>query len=78
MATPMEVQAKFSKVFNERVSSLLADKYCKRLDTRLAHFWIVRLKHMANGNEVVLRGYPMEGLIVQTTNNIVTHKEHIL
>jgi hypothetical protein len=78
MATPMEVQAKFTKVFNERVSSLLADKYCKRLDTRLSHFWIVRLKHMANGNEVVLRGYPMEGLIVQTTNNIVTHKEHIL
>lgn len=77
MATPMEVQAKFTKVFNERVSSLLADKYCKRLDTRLPFFWIVRLKHMANGNEVVLRGYPMEGMIVQTTNNIVTHREHI-
>lgn len=78
MATPMEVQAKFTKVFNERVSSLLADKYCKRLECRLPHFWIVRLKHMANGNEVVLRGYPLEGLIVQTTNNIVTHREHIL
>lgn len=78
MATPMEVQAKFTKVFNERVSSLLADKYCKRLDTRLPNFWIVRLKHMANGNEVVLRGYPLEGLIVQTTNNIVTHREHLL
>lgn len=78
MATPMEVQAKFSKVFNERLSSLLADKYCKRLDTRLPHFWIVRLKHMANGNEIVLRGYPQDGLIVQTTNNIVTHREHLL
>ena len=78
MATPMEVQAKFSKVFNERLSSLLADKYCKRLDTRLPHFWIVRLKHMTNGNEIVLRGYPQDGLIVQTTNNIVTHREHLL
>lgn len=73
----MEAPARFSKVFNERVSSLLADHYCKRLDTRLAHFWIVRLKHMANGNEIVLRGYPHDGLIVQTTNNIVTHSERV-
>lgn len=74
----MEAPLKFSRVFNERVSSLLADKYCKRLDTRLPHFWIVRLKHMANGNEIVLRGYPLDGIIVQTTNNIVTHRETIL
>lgn len=75
---PMEAPLKFSKVFNERVSSLLADKYCKRVDTRLPHFWIVRLKHMANGNEIVLRGYPKDGCIIQTTNNIVTHRETIL
>ena len=74
----MEAPLKFSKVFNERVSSLLADKYCKRLDTRLPHFWIVRLKHMANGNEIVLRGYPQDGVMVQTTNNIVTHRETVL
>jgi hypothetical protein len=75
---PMEAPLKFSKVFNERVSSLLADGYCKRLDTRLQHFWIVRLKHMANGNEIVLRGYPQDGIMVQTTNNIVTHRETVL
>ena len=69
---------RFIKVFNERVSSLLADNYCKRLDTRLPHFWIVRLKHMANGNEIVLRGYPNEGCIIQSTNNIVTHKETVI
>ena len=74
----MEAPLKFSKVFDERVSSLLADGYCKRLDTRLPHFWIVRLKHMANGNEIVLRGYPLDGYIVQSTNNIVTHRETIL
>ena len=74
----MEAQSKFTKVFNERLSSLLADHYCKRLDTRLPHFWIVRLKHMSNGNEIVLRGYPQDGLLVQSTNNIVTHREHIL
>lgn len=75
---PMEAPYKFSKVFDERVSSLLADNYCKRLDTRLPHFWIVRLKHMANGNEIVLRGYPNEGWIVQSTNNIITHKETVI
>ena len=75
---PMEAPYKFTKVFNERVSSLLADNYCKRLDTRLPHFWIVRLKHMANGNEIVLRGYPNDGWIIQSTNNIVTHKETVI
>lgn len=75
---PMEAPYKFSKVFDERVSSLLADNYCKRLDTRLPHFWIVRLKHMANGNEIVLRGYPNDGCIIQSTNNIVTHKETVI
>lgn len=75
---PMEAPARFSKVFDERVSSLLADHYCKRLDTRLPHFWIVRLKHMSNGNEIVLRGYPNDGIILQFTNNIVTHRERIL
>lgn len=74
----MEAPYKFTKVFNERVSSLLADNYCKRLDTRLPHFWIVRLKHMANGNEIVLRGYPNDGWIIQSTNNIVTHKETVI
>lgn len=74
----MEAQLKFTNMFNERLSSLLADHYCKRLDTRLPHFWIVRLKHMSNGNEIVLRGYPQDGLLVQSTNNIVTHREHIL
>ena len=71
----MEARCRFTKVFDERVSSLLADHYCKRVDTRLPHFWIVRLKHMANGNEIVIRGFPQDSMIVQTTNNVVTHKE---
>lgn len=75
---PKPQSYRFIKVFNERVSSLLADNYCKQLDTRLPHFWIVRLKHMANGNEIVLRGYPNEGWIIQSTNNIVTHKETVI
>lgn len=66
---------KFTRVFNERVRSLIEDHYCKRVDTRLPHYWHVRLKHMSNGNDIVLRGYPHESMIIQSTNLIVTHKE---
>ena len=72
---PMEAPQRFTKVFNERANSLMADHYCKRVDTRLPHLWLVRLHHMSNGNDVVLRGYPLDHMIIQTTNLIVTHKE---
>lgn len=68
---------KFQQVFDERIKSLIEDHYCKRVDTRLPHFWIVRLKHMSNGNEIVLRGFPMDGIIIQMTNHVVTHSEHV-
>lgn len=68
---------KYQQVFEERIKSLLEDHYCKRVDTRLPHFWIVRLKHMSNGNEIVLRGLPMDGLIIQMTNHVVTHLERV-
>lgn len=71
----MTSHSRFTKVFDERVNSLMADHYCKRVDTRLTHLWLVRLHHMSNGNDVVLRGYPLDHMIIQTTNQIVTHKE---
>ena len=74
---PMEAPYKFTKVFDERVSSLLADGYCKRVDTRLPSIWYVRLKHMSNGNEIRLYGYPGRMSIRQVTNNIETHKETV-
>lgn len=73
----MTSHSRFTKVFDERVNSLMADHYYKRVDTRLPHLWLVRLHHMSNGNDVVLRGYPHECIIIQSTNNIVTHKEII-
>lgn len=74
---PMEAPCKFTKVFNERVSSLLADGYYKRVDTRLPTIWYVRLKHMSNGNEIRLYGYPGSMFIRQVTNNIETHRETV-
>lgn len=68
---------RMTKVFQERVDSLLKDGYCKRVDTRLPHLWLVRLKHMSNGNEILLKGYPSDGVISQQTNHTTTHYERI-
>lgn len=75
---PMEAPYKFSKVFDERVSSLLADGYCKRVDTRMVALWFVRLKHMSNGNTITIYGFPQLGIIRQYTNNIKTHEETVI
>lgn len=72
---PMEAPHRFTKVFEERVSSLVKDGYCKRVDTRLPNLWLVRLKHMSNGNEIVIKGYPIEEVITQQTNHTTTHYE---
>ena len=73
----MEAQARFSKVYDERVASFLKDGYCKRVDTRLPHIWLVRMKHMSNGNEIRLYGYPDRGVITQMTNHVCTHYEQV-
>ena len=68
---------KFQHVFEERIMSLLEDHYCKRVDTRLPHVWLVRLKHMSNGNEILLRGFPYSKDIYQFTNQVLTHSEQV-
>ena len=68
---------KFQQVFEERIKSLLEDHYYKRVDTRLPHVWLVRLKHMSNGNEILLRGYPLSKVFFQYTNHVLTHSEHV-
>ena len=68
---------KFQQVFDERIKSLIEDHYCKRVDTRLPNVWLVRLKHMSNGNEILLRGYPYFRTFYQYTNHVLTHSEHV-
>lgn len=67
----------FTKVFNERIESLIKDRYCKRIDTRLPNLWFVRLKHMSNGNTIVLKAYPQDSVIHQYTNGICKHTEYV-
>lgn len=74
---PMEAQARFTKIYDERVRSFLEMHYCKRVESRLPSVWLTRLHHMSNGNDVVLKGYPQRGLIQQFTNRILVHSEYI-
>ena len=73
----MENPSKFEKVYEERVQSLLDDHYCKRVDTRLPHLWLTRLHHMSNGNDIVIKGYPADGIITQYTNKVFNHIEQV-
>lgn len=73
----MEVQSRFTKVFDERVNSLIADGYCKRVDARLPNVWVARFQHNSNGNKIVLKGYPLNGKICQWTNGRIVHIEFL-
>lgn len=65
----------FSITFQERLLSLLECRYMIRVRTQSDNLWYVRLKHMANGNEVVLKGYPKTRHLEQYTNHILVHSE---
>ena len=68
---------RLSNAFEERVKSLLDDHYCLRVKTQLSNIWIARLHHMANGNDIVIKAYPLEQRIIQFTNRIITHDEQL-
>lgn len=68
---------RLSNAFEERIRSLLDDHYCLRVKTRLSNIWIARLHHMANGNDIVIKAFPLEQRITQYTNRIITHDEQL-
>lgn len=72
---PLRSDYQYSKAFQERLKSLLECGYMVRVKSQSQVLWFARLKHMANGNEVVLKGYPSQKLIEQFTNHILVHKE---
>lgn len=69
---------RLSSVFEERVRSLIDDQYCLRVKSRLSNVWFARLHHMANGNDIIIKAYPLDHKIQQYTNKILTHDETIL
>lgn len=62
-------------VFNERVTSLLNDGYhiMFRSEGVATSLWFASLRHH-NGNRVIIKAYPDDNRLVQTTNHIVTHE----
>lgn len=59
--------------FEERVRSLLNDRYCQRYCSRQQHFWKARLHHMANGNDIVITADYSTMTLTQKTNGLLTH-----
>lgn len=65
------------QVFDQRVSSLVEDGY------RIRHMYsgdtllLCRLHHMANGNDIIVKAFPLAMTIVQLTNHVQTHYEQI-
>lgn len=64
-------EQRFRQIFGERVHSLTEDGYQVRVSTDTPTLLFCRLKHMANGNEIILKGYPATLSITQRTNNIL-------
>lgn len=57
--------------YEERLSSLLADGYCKRFEHRDSQLWYAKLKHMANGNQIDLKCNFALQTLSQMTNHIL-------
>ena len=74
---PMTPKQRFTRVYEERIQALLSDHYCKRFEHRSATLWLCKLKNMANGNEIVIKAYPIERYLEQRTNGIIRHSEVI-
>lgn len=61
----------FDIIFRERFVSLLEDGYLLKVDSTSPALWYRKLRHMTNGNVVVLKGYPHKKLIEQYTNGLL-------
>ena len=74
--TPLPSELRHARLlFNERVSSLLDDGYhiMFRSSGVTDTLWLASLRHH-NGNRVIIKAYPYDNRLVQTTNHIVTHE----
>lgn len=58
--------------FLRKLHGFLADGYCLRHRTKLASMELARVKHMANGNEIILRADYRKMSLTQLTNNVKT------
>ena len=64
---------RMSREFTERVNSLLSDGYRTRSKFSCNEFAQIRLHHMSNGNDIVIKADFRTMTITQWTNKIITH-----
>ena len=69
--TRQRSEQRFRQIFGERVRSLTEDGYQVRVSTDTPTLLFARLKHMSNGNEIILKGYPATLSITQRTNHVL-------
>lgn len=70
-----DVRFRISSDFTERISSLVADGFAVRHQTNCHEFLMVRLHHMSNGNDIILKADFRNSTLKQWTNQILTHSQ---
>lgn len=63
---------KIKAEFNNRLSGFIEDGYCCRYNFESNFLLKSRLKHMSNGNEIVLEADLIQGNLTQRTNHVTT------
>ena len=75
LTTPQQTQ--LSKIYCERVKSLIEDGYRLRHTANVGAIYVTRLHHMANGNDIIIIANYDKHELTQKTNHIVTHHETV-
>ena len=65
------VKSIITRGYLERLNSHVRDGYVVRHETKLPAFYLVRLKHMSNGNEIVIKADFEHLVLTQKTNKIL-------
>ncbi len=68
----VSIQCRIVHDYLERLRSHVQDGYVIRHESRLDNFYMVRLKHMCNGNEIILKADFERLSLTQKTNNLLT------
>lgn len=67
------VKSIITRDYLERLNSHVQDGYVVRHETKLPAFNLVRLKHMSNGNEIVIKADYEHMCLTQKTNKILKY-----
>lgn len=79
--TPLPIktpkQTQLSKIYCERVLSLIQDGYRLRHTACVGAIYTTRLHHQTNGKDIILSANYNTHELTQKTNNRITHQETV-